>query len=65
MKYIALLYGELDAGPARGTPEFTEMLGEFQSATAAMLTSASWSTAVPCSRRRLLPLSGSATVRCS
>jgi hypothetical protein len=36
MKYIALLYGELDAGPAPGTPEFMEMLGEFQSATAAM-----------------------------
>jgi hypothetical protein len=36
MKYIALLYGELDAGPAPGTPEFMEMLGEFESATAAM-----------------------------
>ena len=36
MKYIALLYGEPDAGPAPGTPEFMEMLGEFQSATAAM-----------------------------
>ena len=36
MKYIALLYGEPDAGPAPGTPEFAEMLGEFQSATAAM-----------------------------
>ena len=34
MKYIALLYGEPNAGP--GTPEFMEMLGEFQSATAAM-----------------------------
>jgi hypothetical protein len=36
MKYIALLYGEANAGPAPGTPEFMEMLGEFQSATAAM-----------------------------
>ncbi len=36
MRYIALLYGEPGAGPARGTPEFTEMLGEFQSATEAM-----------------------------
>jgi len=36
MKYIALLYGEPDAGPAPGTPEFMTMLGEFQSATAAM-----------------------------
>ena len=36
MRYIALLYGEPGAGPAPGTPEFTEMLGEFESATAAM-----------------------------
>jgi hypothetical protein len=36
MKYVALLYGEQDAGPARGTPEFTQMLDEFQSATQAM-----------------------------
>ena len=36
MRYMALLYGEPDAGPAPGTPEFTEMLGDFQSATAAM-----------------------------
>jgi hypothetical protein len=36
MKYIALLYGEPDAGPAPGTPEFMKMLGDFQSATAAM-----------------------------
>jgi hypothetical protein len=36
MKYIALLYGEPGAGPAPGTPEFMEMLGDFQSATAAM-----------------------------
>ena len=36
MRYIALLYGELDAGPTPGTPEFMEMLGEFRSATAAM-----------------------------
>jgi hypothetical protein len=36
MKYMALLYGEADAGPAPGTPEFGQMLGEFQSATEAM-----------------------------
>jgi hypothetical protein len=36
MKYIALLYGEPDAGPAPGTPEFMQMPGEFQSATTAM-----------------------------
>jgi hypothetical protein len=36
MKYIALLYREPDAGPSPGTPEFLEMLGEFESATAAM-----------------------------
>ena len=36
MRYIALLYGEPDAGPAPGTPEFMQMLGEFESATAAM-----------------------------
>src|SRR5690242_21784841 len=36
MKYIALLYGEPGAGPVPGTAEFMEMLGEFQSATAAM-----------------------------
>jgi hypothetical protein len=36
MKYMALLYGEANAGPAAGTPEFMEMLEEFQSATTAM-----------------------------
>ena|SRR5579859_3451524 len=36
MKYIALLYGEANAGPVPGTPEFKAMLGEFQSATEAM-----------------------------
>jgi hypothetical protein len=36
MKYMLLLYGEEGAGPAPGTPEFVQMLGEFQSATAAM-----------------------------
>ena len=36
MKYIALLYGKPDVGPAPGTPEFMQMLGEFQSATTAM-----------------------------
>jgi hypothetical protein len=36
MKYMCLLYGEPDSGPAPGTPEFGEMLGEFQSSTEAM-----------------------------
>jgi hypothetical protein len=36
MKYIALLYGEPNSGPAPGTPEFMKMLDDFQSATAAM-----------------------------
>jgi hypothetical protein len=36
MKYMVLLYGEAGVGPAPGTPEFMEMLGEFQSATTAM-----------------------------
>jgi hypothetical protein len=36
MKYMALLYGEPGAGPAPGTPEFGQMLGEYQSATEAM-----------------------------
>ncbi len=36
MKYIALLYGEPESGPAPGTPEFTGMLDEFQAATQAM-----------------------------
>jgi hypothetical protein len=36
MKYIALLYGEPDAGPAPGTPQFMQMLGEFQATTTAM-----------------------------
>src|SRR5262245_32818387 len=35
-QYISLRYGEADAGPAPGTPEFMKMLGEFQSATEAM-----------------------------
>jgi hypothetical protein len=63
MKYIALLYGEPDAGPTPGTPEFMEMLGEFQSATAAMADAGILVDSSPCSRRRLLPPSGSATVR--
>jgi hypothetical protein len=36
MRYIALLYGEPDAGSAPGTPEFMAMLGEFQAAAAAV-----------------------------
>ena len=63
MKYIALLYGEPDAGPAPGTPEFMEMLGEFQSATAAMADAGVLVDSGPCGRRRRLPQSGSATAR--
>ena len=63
MKYIALLYGEPDAGPAPGTPEFMEMLGEFQSATEAMADAGILVDSSPCSRRRPRPPSGSATVR--
>jgi hypothetical protein len=37
MRYICLLYGEEGAGPAPGTPEFAQMLGEFQSSTQAMV----------------------------
>ena len=36
MKYICLLYGEPNAGPTPGTPEFGEMLTEFQTSTQAM-----------------------------
>jgi hypothetical protein len=36
MKYMALLYGEANAGPVPGTHEFMQMLDEFQSATRAM-----------------------------
>jgi hypothetical protein len=36
MRYICLLYGEAGAGPAPGTPEFGEMLSEFESSTRAM-----------------------------
>ncbi len=36
VKYMALLYGEPNAGPAPGTPEFMKMLDEFRAATAAM-----------------------------
>src|SRR3954452_16053418 len=36
MRYMCLLYGEADAGPTPGTAEFGEMLGAFQSSTAAM-----------------------------
>src|SRR5438046_1241570 len=36
MRYIALLYGEPDAGPAPGTREFMQMLGEFEYTTAAV-----------------------------
>jgi hypothetical protein len=36
MKYMVLLYGEAGAGPAPGTPEFMQVLGEFRSATAEM-----------------------------
>ena len=36
MKYLVLLYGEKDAGPRPGAPEFTTMLEEFRTATTAM-----------------------------
>jgi hypothetical protein len=36
MKYMLLLYGERDAGPAPGTPEFGQMLEEYMAATEEM-----------------------------
>lgn len=36
MKYMLLLYGEQDAGPAPGTPEFGQMLEEYMAATEEM-----------------------------
>ena len=37
MRYLCLLIGETDtAGPVPGTPEFTQMLADYQSATQAM-----------------------------
>jgi hypothetical protein len=36
MKYMLLLYGEQDAGPAPGTPEFGQMLQEYMAATEEM-----------------------------
>ena len=37
MRYLCLLIGEPDTeGPAPGTPEFTQMLADYQSATQAM-----------------------------
>jgi hypothetical protein len=37
MKYIALLYGDPEVdGPVPGTPEFMQMLSDYQSATEAM-----------------------------
>jgi hypothetical protein len=38
MKYIALLYSdpEMGAGPVPGTPEFMQMLSDYQAATEAM-----------------------------
>jgi hypothetical protein len=38
MKYIALLYSDPDVGadPVPGTPEFTQMLSDYQTATEAM-----------------------------
>jgi hypothetical protein len=36
MKYLCLLAGEPGSGPAPGTPEFHQMLGEFGEATSAM-----------------------------
>jgi hypothetical protein len=37
VKYICLLYGEANSGPAPGTAEFGQMLQEFQSSTQAMM----------------------------
>lgn len=36
MKYMLLLYGEQDAGPAPGTPGFGQMLEEYMAATEEM-----------------------------
>jgi hypothetical protein len=36
MKYMLLLYGEQDARPAPGTPEFGQMLEEYMAATEEM-----------------------------
>jgi hypothetical protein len=36
VKYMALLFGDQNAGPAPGTPEFMKLMDEFRSATAAM-----------------------------
>lgn len=36
MRFMVLLYGAPGVGPAPGTPEFAQMLAEFESATAAM-----------------------------
>jgi hypothetical protein len=36
LKYMLLLYGPQDAGPAPGTPEFGQMLEEYMAATEAM-----------------------------
>ena len=38
MKYMLLLYGEADAGPAPGTPEFGQMLEAYMTSTEAMRT---------------------------
>jgi hypothetical protein len=63
MKYIALLYGEPGVGPAPGTLEFMKMLGEFQSATAAMADAGVLVDSSPLQPPQAAPLSGSATVR--
>lgn len=50
MRYLCLLIAEPEPGaevPVPGSGEFAQMLAEFQSATAAMADSGSWSTAVP------------------
>jgi hypothetical protein len=36
MKYMLLLFGSMDDGPAPGTPEFDQMLREYRQATTAM-----------------------------
>jgi hypothetical protein len=58
MRYMCLLYGEPNSGPAPGTPEFGEMLDEFQSSTQAMADSGVLVDSSP-----LQPVQSATTVR--
>jgi hypothetical protein len=58
MKYICLLYGEADAGPAPGTEEFGEMLREYGAATQAMSAAGALVDSGP-----LQPVTSATTVR--